>query len=91
MGTSDKLTQAEFPETLKFLIKAFHLKIVDAGKDGALGGAKSGGLTEDDLEALSALRSQHGSAVLNIDSFTTDLVEGCVPKLERGSLTLVLV
>lgn len=71
-------------------MKAFDPAIVDASKEGAKGGARVG-LTEDDLEALSALRTHHGANVLNIDSFTTDVVNGRVPKLERGGLTLVSV
>jgi hypothetical protein len=73
------------------LVKAFDPKVVDASKEGVVGGAKAVGLTEDDLEALSALRSHHGSNVLNIDSFTTDVVDGRVPHLKRGGLTLLKV
>ncbi|KAK5656804.1 hypothetical protein OQA88_4352 [Cercophora sp. LCS_1] len=87
---SGKLTQAEFSKTIDFLAKAFDPKIIDgSATDGAEGEARK--LTEEDLEALRTIRTHHGAAVLNIDNFTTDVVDGRVPRLERGQLTLVQV
>jgi hypothetical protein len=49
------------------------------------------GLSPEDKEVLQALRVHHSQNTLNLQSFTTDVVNGLVPKLERGSLTLVAV
>jgi hypothetical protein len=74
---------------LGFLIKALDPEVVKVSKEGATGRAKPVGLTEEDMEALSALRSHHGSNVLDIDSSTTDVVDGRVPHLERRGLILI--
>lgn len=91
VDTSEKLTQAEFSKTLDFFIKAFDPAVIDASVEGVVGEGVAGGLSKEDLDALSAIRTHHGSSVLNIDSFTTDVVDGRVPRLERGRLTLVQV
>ena len=89
VDVSEKLTQAEFAKTIDFLIKAFDPETIDASTKGTLGEGLAGRVSEQDLDALRAIRTQHSSNVLNINSFTTDVVDGRVPKLERGSLTLL--
>lgn len=94
VDSSDKLSQADFSKTLDFLIKAFdptftndktNTNVSEAVKDSA----REGKLSAADLDALRAIRTHHSSVVLNIDSFTTDIVDGLLPRLERGHLTLV--
>ena len=94
VDSSDKLSEAEFSKTLDFLIKAFDPNITNGTPKTSIGEglehpAKEGQLSADDLDALRAIRTHHSSVVLNIDSFTTDIVDGRLPKLERGNLTLV--
>ncbi|RYP03456.1 hypothetical protein DL764_005137 [Monosporascus ibericus] len=91
VDVSGKLTQAEFSKTIGFLIKVFNPKIIEASAKSTVGERIAGQLWADNLDALRAIRTHHGSNLLNIDSFTTDVVDGCVPRLERGHLTLVQV
>ncbi|KAL5048204.1 hypothetical protein BDW71DRAFT_178132 [Aspergillus fruticulosus] len=93
--TNNAITQAEFSKTIDFLTKAFSPKVFDdgiateVGKEGQTASLRDG-LTSEDLEALTALRASHGATTMGIGAFTTDVVEGRVPRLERGALTLVL-
>ncbi len=94
VDSSDKLSQAEFSKTIDFLIKAFDPSFTnDSTKtnvgEGVKDPAREGQLSAEDLDALRAIRTHHRSVVLNIDSFTTDIVDGRLPRLERGHLTLV--
>ena len=94
VDSSDKLSRAELSNTIDFLIKAFDLSFTndstktDVG-EGVKDPAREGHLSAEDLDALHAMRMHHGSVVLNIDSFTTDIVNGRLPRFERGHLTLV--
>lgn len=94
VDSSNKLSEAEFSKTIDFLIKAFDPSINnDSAKpnigEELNGPAREGQLSAEDLDALRAIRTHHSSVVLNIDSFTTDIVDGRIPRLERGHLTLV--
>lgn len=96
VDSSDKLSQAEFSKTIDLLIKAFDPSLTnDSTKtnfgEGVIEPAREGQLSAEDLDALRAIRTYHSSVVLNIDSFNTDIVDGRLPKLERGHLTLVQV
>ncbi|KAK6078946.1 hypothetical protein SCUP234_05872 [Seiridium cupressi] len=73
-----KITQEEFSHTYEFLIKAFkvHFDHTD-------------GLTKKDVDALQAFRSHQGSHIMNINSFTSEVIDGLVPSLKKGGLTLV--
>lgn len=104
-GTADatnKLTQAEFSKTIDFLTKAFspafRNNLDNTGDGPAPDGAEAAkpppmddGISPEDREVLQALRTHHGQNTLNLDSFTTDVIDGRVPKLEKGELTLVSV
>ncbi|PSR81494.1 hypothetical protein BD289DRAFT_393427 [Coniella lustricola] len=92
-GTADatgKITQDEFSQTIDFLVLAFtpafnpKQEYVGEGKE-----HEKETLTEQDLEALKGFRQHQGKHTMNIQSFTTDVIDGLVPKMERGSLTLV--
>jgi len=94
VDSSDKLSQTEITKTIDFLIKAFDPKFTIGatkadGGEGVEDPARENLLSAEDLNALSAIRTHHSSVVLNIDSFTTDIVDGRLPRLERGHLTLV--
>lgn len=96
VDSSDKLSQAEFSKTIDFLIKAFDPSFTEDGAKtnvgkGVADPAGEGQLSAEDLDALRAIRTHHSSVVLNIDSFNTDVVDGHLPRLERGHLTLVQV
>lgn len=45
-------------------------------------------LSPEDLKALHAYHD-HLKKTLNLEGFTTDVINGLVPKLEKGSLTLI--
>ncbi|KAK3324861.1 hypothetical protein B0H66DRAFT_470293 [Apodospora peruviana] len=96
-GTS-KLTQAEFSKTIDFLTKAFNPAINTQFKDAnqeIVGeepqpqAAAAQGLSPEDLEALQSIRIHHGKHTMGMDSFTTDVIDGLIPRLETGRLTLV--
>ena len=89
VDVSGKLRQAEFSKTIDFLFKAFDPEVSDPSMKTTVGEGVAGQLSPDDLDALRSIRTHHGSAVLNFDNFTTDVVDGRVPRLERGHLTLV--
>ncbi|KAM0810163.1 putative Tryptophan 2-halogenase [Seiridium cardinale] len=100
-GTADatsKLTQIEFSKTIDFVIKAFNpaqqTHFVDANQE-VVGETASQPLTTDippeQLETLQQIRIHHGKHTLSMESFTTDIIDGFVPRLETGKLTLVPV
>ncbi|RAQ52676.1 radH flavin-dependent halogenase [Aspergillus flavus] len=78
-GTSDvstKLTQAEFSHTLNFVLKAFDRKI-------------GGDLTSEEEEKIyEDIRKTQSQNMSNIESFTTDIIDGRLPRLLRGKLGL---
>lgn len=94
VDSSSKLSQAELSKTLDFICKAFDPQYTTNDNPNAAEAlkepAKEGQLSAEDLDALKAIRTHHSSTVLNgLNSFTTDVVEGRLPRLERGRLTLV--
>lgn len=49
-------------------------------------------MSTEDVEVLKALRAHHGKDTTGgIANFSTDVIDGRVPRLERGNLTLVPV
>lgn len=99
-GTADatsKLSQAEFSKTIDFLTRAFspalNPQFTDANQEIVNGEPKpqmsTEGLSPEDLEALQNLRLHHGKHTMGMESFTTDVVDGMVPRLETGRLTLI--
>ena len=46
-------------------------------------------MSAEDQKILGALRMDHISSVTGVQRFTTDVINGLVPNLQRGSLTLV--
>jgi flavine halogenase len=92
-GTADatsKFTQQEFSKTVNFLTQAFlppeHADAAEAAK----AKAHYDSLAPEEKEALKALRTHHIQNVLDLEKFTTDVIDGRVPRLETGSLTLVV-
>ncbi|KAL4909260.1 hypothetical protein BDW74DRAFT_146269 [Aspergillus multicolor] len=101
--TPGGITKIEFSKTLDFFLEAFREQfesnedvVVD---DEPLGWGeptkkprRMSKLVEDEsnTEVLNALRKRHGDNFLSAGGFTTEVVEGRVPRLERGRLTLVL-
>ncbi|KAH8879034.1 radH flavin-dependent halogenase [Thozetella sp. PMI_491] len=100
-GTADatsKFTQAEFSGTIDFVSKALTQEVQesehvtqDPKKETMEMGGKINGSSEEEQNAFRALRETHGQNILNINSFTTDIIDGRVPRLETGALTLVNV
>ena len=104
-GTADatnKLTQAEFSKTIDFLTKALAPDKRNPGRS-IVGYSASDGteaanarlmdeeISSEDQEALQAIRIHHSQNILNLESFTTDVINGLVPRLEKGNLTLVSI
>ncbi|KAI4591850.1 hypothetical protein KJ359_012169 [Pestalotiopsis sp. 9143b] len=96
-GTSDstgKFTQADLTKTVSFLTTALTPVMRPDGPD-EMQKAQNGQtqlVGAEDEEALKALIMSHQSDTAHgLDRFTTDVIDGRVPKLERGSLTLVAV
>lgn len=81
---TDKLTQAEFSKTIDYLTQAFIGPESERQK-----GAKSAPLSPQDREILDDIRKRHVHNICNVDSFTTDVIDNRVPRLQRGSLGLV--
>ena len=50
---------------------------------------ESSDLSVDDIEAMKALTSHHIEDTSSVHRFTADVIDGRVPRLERGNLTLV--
>ncbi|RDW78596.1 uncharacterized protein DSM5745_05448 [Aspergillus mulundensis] len=101
--TPGGITKTEFSRTIDFFLKTldeqFERNEEISDDDEPLGWGdpinksreRSGGVEdESDTEILKALRKSYGNNLLSIGGFTTDVVEGRVPRLERGRLTLVL-
>ncbi|KAL4781316.1 FAD/NAD(P)-binding domain-containing protein [Aspergillus varians] len=99
---SNRLTQSEVSKTVDFCLNAF--KPVDAEKrQRVLAKMKSGaagvkadleGLSEDELRILHSIRARQmlrTEDTLNLDNFSRDVIDGMVPRLKQGSLTLVKV
>ncbi|CEL03677.1 hypothetical protein ASPCAL04824 [Aspergillus calidoustus] len=94
--TGGKITQAEFAKTIEFVMKAFDPNIFRDGVKNAPGQstderdkAPAMELTGEDMEALRAIRMSHGLTTGYLEAFTTDVIQGRLPRLERGALTLV--
>ncbi|KAH8195389.1 hypothetical protein TruAng_010446 [Truncatella angustata] len=96
-GTSDstdKFTQADLTKTVSFLTAALTPVMRPDGPDASqkplLG--KNELVGAEDEEALKALVMHHQSDTAHgLDKFTTDVIDGRIPRLERGNLTLTLV
>ncbi|KAL4876136.1 FAD/NAD(P)-binding domain-containing protein [Aspergillus karnatakaensis] len=93
---SNNITQAEFSKTIDFLAKALDPSILSMLEDAhdpaeleKLMKASHGDEDEAEMEVLTAIRMGQGAEIFGIGNFTTDVVHGMVPRLERGSLTLV--
>ncbi|KAL3476354.1 FAD/NAD(P)-binding domain-containing protein [Aspergillus californicus] len=93
---SNRLTQSEVSKTVDFCLNAF--KPVDEEKRRAVFAKMKDGetdlesLSEDELRILDTIRARQllrtGDG-LNIDNFSRDAIDGMVPRLKQGSLTLV--
>ena len=93
-GTADatnKFTQQEFSQTINFLTQAFLPPEYADATEAANAKARYDSLAPEEKEGLKALRTHHIQNVLGLEKFTTDVVDGRVPRLETGKLTLVLV
>lgn len=103
-GTADvnsKITQAEFAKTIDFLAVPFsgYLKTRKYGtappSEPAMNeqsdGLKPLDLSDEDKEALEAVHLHWNRNMYMIESFTTDIIDGRIPRLEVGNLTLVPV
>ncbi|KAI0472609.1 hypothetical protein GGR56DRAFT_697116 [Xylariaceae sp. FL0804] len=89
-GTADataKLTQAEFAKTVDFMSSAFQPVLNPDGSKAA--GDMTEDLSEEYRKAIQGLRAYHSKDGVGMENWTTDVVDGLVPKLERGGLTLV--
>ena len=94
IDSSDKFSQTKFSKTIDFLIKAFGPSFTNDSTKKKVGeGVKDldreGRLSVEDLDAPREIHTHHSSVVLKIDSFTTDTVDGRLPRLKRCNLTLV--
>ncbi|KAL3464925.1 FAD/NAD(P)-binding domain-containing protein [Aspergillus heterothallicus] len=95
--TGGKITQAEFARTINFVMKAFDPNIFSDGAKGVPHQTEATGedkapspeLSAEDMEALRAIRMSHGLNTGYLEAFTTDVIQGRIPRLETGSLTLV--
>jgi flavine halogenase len=78
-GTADvssKLTQSEFSKALDFVVKAFDRKgEVDL-------------TNEEEQKVFNEIRTTQSQNMDNIQSFTMDVIDGRLPRLERGNLGL---
>ncbi|KAL4886636.1 FAD/NAD(P)-binding domain-containing protein [Aspergillus karnatakaensis] len=89
------ITQAEFSTTINFLAN-----VLDPSREDLLRGNGekeediSAAIRREDAEAkmevLKAVRSGQEKEWYSMGNFTTDVVDGRVPRVERGGLTLVL-
>ncbi|KAL9047357.1 MAG: hypothetical protein Q9214_000041 [Letrouitia sp. 1 TL-2023] len=83
-GTSDttnKLTQAEFSKSFHFCVKAF-----DRYKNKA---DSQSPINEEEEKMFAEFRSTQAKTWNSLQGFTTDVIDGRVPRLERGSLGLM--
>ncbi|CAG8979384.1 hypothetical protein HYALB_00010270 [Hymenoscyphus albidus] len=96
-GTTDatsKITQAEFSKTIEFLNKAFK-PVFDPPINSTNGDGIATPvdiqeqLTAEDMEALQALRKYHSKDGEGLENFTTDVIDGLIPRLEMTRLTLI--
>jgi hypothetical protein len=99
VDSTGKITQAEFAKTIEFVMKAFDPNIFREGvrpvpgrAEAKMNKATAPGLElmEEDMAALRAIRMSHGQTTGSLDAFTTDVIHGRLPRLQRGALTLVL-
>ena len=98
---NSKITQAEFSKTIDFLAVPFsgYLKKPQNGTappnepaaDVPSDGLKPLDLSDEDKEALEAVHTHWNRNMYMIESFTTDIIDGRIPRLEVGNLSLVPV
>ncbi|KAL4954430.1 FAD/NAD(P)-binding domain-containing protein [Aspergillus filifer] len=93
--TATSITQAEFTRTIEFLAKALDPSLLDLIEEDPelleklLHGGQEGE-DEGEMAILTAMRMSQGAEIFSLGNFTTDVVDGRVPRLERGALTLVM-
>ncbi|KAJ0423113.1 FAD/NAD(P)-binding domain-containing protein [Aspergillus carlsbadensis] len=97
--STGKITQVEFAKTIEFVMKAFDPNIFREGVQAVPGQTEDEmnkakmpavELTAEDMAALRAIRMSHGQTTGSLEAFTTDVIHGRLPLLQRGALTLVL-
>jgi hypothetical protein len=89
-GTADatsKLTQAEFSKTIDYLSSAFGPVLNPDGGETPTDPAND--VSEEDAKVLQDLRAYHSKDGVGMENFTTDVIDGLVPRLEKGRLTLM--
>ncbi|KAI2733162.1 hypothetical protein CBS147332_177 [Penicillium roqueforti] len=81
--TTNNLTQAEFSKSFHFCVKAFdrYKNKTDSEEP----------TSKEEEKMLAEFRSTQAKTWNGIDSFTTDDIDGRVPRLERGNLGLMSV
>lgn len=96
-GTADAtqaFTQAELTKTIHFLTTALQ-STFNPGSEEDLNAAdpnavqQTSNVESEDIEAMNALTSHHLEDTSGVHRFTVDVIDGRLPRLERGNLTLV--
>ena len=88
-------SQAELDKTVQFLTTALQptfnpgsSEYVNPEDPSAL--VQRPDLATEDVEAMKALTAHHIEDCAGVSGFTADVIEGRLPRLERGNLTLVM-
>ncbi|RDW76454.1 NAD(P)/FAD-dependent oxidoreductase [Aspergillus mulundensis] len=97
----NRLTQSEVSKTVDFCLGVFKPVTADPAKDKEIMAKVASGdagdlesLPEDELQILKSIRARQvlrTGDLLNLDNFNRDAIDGMVPRLKLGSLTLVKV
>lgn len=96
-GTADAtkvFTQAELTKTIHFLTTALR-PAFNPGSEESLDPADPNAVQQtsdvdaEDVEAMKALTSHHIEDTSGVHRFTADVIDGRLPRLERGNLTLI--
>ncbi|KAL2845941.1 hypothetical protein BJY01DRAFT_234761 [Aspergillus pseudoustus] len=90
-----ELTQSELSTSMNPLLTTLDSRLPnllgdEEAMDKAIGTTGEGqDERRQEVEILTAMLSGHGLELLTMGDYTTDIIEGRVPRLERGKLTLV--
>ncbi|TVY84588.1 Flavine halogenase aclH [Lachnellula suecica] len=96
-GTADAtkaFTQEELSKTIHFLSTALQ-PAFNPGPEGSISNVEdkrayeNSSVSAEDIEAMQALTSHHIEDTSGVGRFTADVIDGFMPRMERGNLTLV--